>query len=141
MYMYHSKSMDKVHGINLSTCSDLPLMNIMIISQIDVPSIFQKSKHFDVCTRQRRCMLCSKFSSCQLPTHLSLVHTGVKIPMDAREFKDKVIQWNWSCSRPEQFLSLNIHLQLLAYNSKLFNKILFVRSRMFSIPVREKDSI
>ena len=36
MYMYHSKSMDKVHGINLSTCSDLPLMNIMIISQIDL---------------------------------------------------------------------------------------------------------
>ena len=36
MYMYHSKSMDKVHGINLSTCSDLPLMNIKIISQIDL---------------------------------------------------------------------------------------------------------
>ena len=36
VYMYHSKPMDKVHGINLSTCSDLPLMNIMIISQIDL---------------------------------------------------------------------------------------------------------
>ena len=36
MYMYHLKPMDKVHGINLSTCSDLPLMNIMIISQIDL---------------------------------------------------------------------------------------------------------
>ena len=36
MYMYHSKSMEEVHGINLSTCSDLPLMNIMIISQIDL---------------------------------------------------------------------------------------------------------
>ena len=39
-YMYvqhpHSKPMDKVHGINLSTCSDLPLMNIMIICQIDL---------------------------------------------------------------------------------------------------------
>ena len=36
MYMYHPKSMDKVHGINLSTCSDLQLMNIKIISQIDL---------------------------------------------------------------------------------------------------------
>ena len=31
-----AKSMDKVHRINFSTCSDLPLMNIMIISQIDL---------------------------------------------------------------------------------------------------------
>ena len=36
MYMYHTHTMEKVHGINLSTCSDLPLMNIMIISQIDL---------------------------------------------------------------------------------------------------------
>ena len=36
VYMYHLKPMDRVHGINLSTCSDLPLMNIMIISQIDL---------------------------------------------------------------------------------------------------------
>ena len=36
VYMYHTHTMDKVHGINLSTCSDLPLMNIMIISQIDL---------------------------------------------------------------------------------------------------------
>ena len=36
MYMYHLKCMEEVHGINLSTCSDLPLMNIKIISQIDL---------------------------------------------------------------------------------------------------------
>ena len=36
MYMYHTHTMEEVHGINLSTCSDLPLMNIMIISQIDL---------------------------------------------------------------------------------------------------------
>ena len=36
VYMYHTHTMEKVHGINLSTCSDLPLMNIMIISQIDL---------------------------------------------------------------------------------------------------------
>ena len=36
MYMYHTHTMEEVYGINLSTCSDLPLMNIMIISQIDL---------------------------------------------------------------------------------------------------------
>ena len=36
VYTYHTHTMDKVHRINLSTCSDLPLMNIMIISQIDL---------------------------------------------------------------------------------------------------------
>ena len=58
MYMYHSKSMDKVHGINLSTCSDLPLMNIMIISQIDLHwTQFNSISIYKIILRLVRCLI------------------------------------------------------------------------------------